>query len=281
MIEHITYKMEIIASELFAVIPEAEDLYLFGSRRHRTRSERSDIDLLLKHKGYVKPMYIREQIEDYPALDIFLVENSRGISVINDSYVESTDFESLVNILSAVKIWNRPHGKIDADIDWDMKVRADIVFSKTVLPNALIVSDGNFIDSSLVQNTRNYIEKIIYQINECYRRELYDACAVLCRRLAEMLIIEVYESKKKSEVIKYENNYMMLDGLISKIINETNFDIGRNPKKYLDTIKRIGDQSAHGRGFTARHSDLEELKIAMRSIIESLIQVSNIQRKSE
>jgi hypothetical protein len=41
--KHIAYDLGDIAERLFKTFPAAIDLYLFGSRRFRTGSERSDI----------------------------------------------------------------------------------------------------------------------------------------------------------------------------------------------------------------------------------------------
>jgi predicted nucleotidyltransferase len=275
--ELIVYKLDIIASEIFHNIHETTEIYLFGSRRHRTRSERSDIDILLKHEGFVAAKDVRRVIDEFPAIDVFLIENVRAVSVINDSYIEAESFDALIKKLSAVKIWNREDGKLDVDIDWEMNVRANHQFTKTVLPNSLFAHEGQFLDKSITNNTKLYLEKITNQINECYSRGLYDACAVLSRRLVEILIIEVYESKQISENIKQDGNYLMLEALIKKINSEKTFDIGRSSRNKLPIIKEIGDRSAHGK-IIALVSDLEELKSALSIVVRSLIQISGIQR---
>jgi hypothetical protein len=130
----------------------------------------------------------------------------------------------------------------------------------------------------LVRNTRGYLERLTEEINAAYGSNILDGCAVLCRRLVEALIIEVYESKGLSASIKKDGNYKMLEGLVSDICNESSFDIGRTTKAALPAIKKIGDQSAHGRNFIAKHSDLEPLRNHMRYVVESLVGLSGIQR---
>lgn len=274
----VVYNLEEISAQLFVRFPVAAELFLFGSRRHRTRSERSDVDLLLKHDGHLKASEVREFIDEVcPALDVFLVDGFKAVSVVNDSYVESSDFASLLEVLSGVKVWDREARKADADVDWEMIVRADVVFTKTVLPGILLRPEDLFLDIELVKNTRGYIEKIADQINRSYTASILDGCAVLCRRLAEILIIEVYESKGTSACIKENGNYMMLGDLINIIKAETAFDIGRNAKKALDQIKHIGDRSAHGRDFTARHLDMKQLRLDLRDVVEALVRTSGIQ----
>ncbi len=43
------------------------------------------------------------------------------------------------------------------------------------------------IPMSVVRGTRGYIEKVANQINGCYEKGWYDACAVMIRRLVETL----------------------------------------------------------------------------------------------
>ena len=48
-----------------------------------------------------------------------------------------------------------------------------------------------------VAGTRGYLERIAYQLNASYDHYLYDCCAVMCRRILETLIIEIYEKELK------------------------------------------------------------------------------------
>jgi hypothetical protein len=43
---------------------------------------------------------------------------------------------------------------------------------------------------------------VVEQINKSYDIELWDCCAVMCRRLLETLIIEVYEKLGRANEIK-------------------------------------------------------------------------------
>ena len=105
-------------------------------------------------------MDVRAFIDDEASPRRFPVEDRRAISVVNESFVEGSSFTSLVETLSALKIWERDSGKVDADIDWEIIVRGDIIFTKTVLPGVLLTDDNQFIDPELVRNTRAYLESL-------------------------------------------------------------------------------------------------------------------------
>ena len=65
-----------------------------------------------------------------------------------------------------------------------------------------------------VAGTRTYLEQIVYQINAAYEYGMYDASAVLLRRLMESLIIEIYIHKKIHHDIQSGGVFYMLDRLI-------------------------------------------------------------------
>ena len=74
---------------------------------------------------------------------------------------------------------------------------------------------------SYVRGTRGYIERVAMQINGCYEKGWWDACAVMMRRLTEILIIEAFEAKGMSAKIKDgSGNYLMLDDLVNYALSE-------------------------------------------------------------
>src|ERR1035438_10481242 len=55
---------------------------------------------------------------------------------------------------------------------------------------------------AMVRSTRGYLERVCYQMNGCYEKGWFDACAVMMRRMLETLIIEVFEHYKLDQSIK-------------------------------------------------------------------------------
>ena len=51
---------------------------------------------------------------------------------------------------------------------------------------------GKVLPPEMVSKTRAYLEQLVHQINGAYEYGFFDARAVMCRRLMESLIIEVY-----------------------------------------------------------------------------------------
>lgn len=140
-----------------------------------------------------------------------------------------------------------------------------------------IFEGDEFIPSSLVAGTRKYLESIVLQINIAYNQKIYDCASVMMRKLIEILIIEVYESKGRSVFIKKDNGeFYMMSGLIGKIESDSELNLGRESKKSLSDIKSVGDRSAHNRRWLARKMDLDELRSPLRLVIEELLHLSQL-----
>ncbi|MGC2518415.1 MAG: hypothetical protein WA373_04830 [Burkholderiales bacterium] len=127
----------------------------------------------------------------------------------------------------------------------------------------------------IVKGTRPYIEKVALQACGCYDLGWFDGASVMARRLLETLIIELYEAKKLDHKIKKPDGaFQYLSGLISVMLSETAFNLGRNTKGVLPVLKDLGDQSAHNRRYTARQQDLDSVKRELRVTIEELVHLT-------
>lgn len=130
----------------------------------------------------------------------------------------------------------------------------------------------NLFPLDIVRNTRPYIEKVAIQACGCYDLGWFDAASVMARRLLETLIIELYEAKKLDQKIKKpDGSFEFLSKLISVMLSEKAFNVGRNTKRALPALKDLGDQSAHNRRYTARQADLDAVKRELRVTIEELV----------
>jgi len=141
-------------------------------------------------------------------------------------------------------------------------------------PPVLKLSDS-VLPREIFSNTRGYIEKVVVQINSSYDHGLYDCCAVMCRRLGETLIIEIYESQGRASEIKgADDNFLMLNGLLGVLNKDRTVHIGRNAKRGLEGLKDLGDKSAHNRRFNARKPDIDGIKSDLRTVVEELLHLA-------
>ena len=128
-------------------------IYLFGSRRFKTLSLRSDIDIFFVPASYIKPSDLRQfRNETCLALDIFLLERGRATSAINDSYIQLEDDEAIIEETRAVKLWSDEHGdSTDPDIAWIQTYASHVTFQETVLPNFHLVRSLDSLKARLEQ----------------------------------------------------------------------------------------------------------------------------------
>ena len=130
---------------------------------------------------------------------------------------------------------------------------------------------------SLFQGTRGYIEKIVFEINRTYEHTCYDACAVMIRRLVEVLIIEAFECYKLTPKIQNSaGDFVYLQDLITALTTESAWNLGRNAKAGLGRLKTIGDQSAHSRRYNARRTYIDEVIIDLRTVSEELLYLAKL-----
>ncbi len=132
-----------------------------------------------------------------------------------------------------------------------------------------IVSNSEILDESLFLGKRGYLDKLIKQINHCYKYNCYDACAVCMRRIFEIILILAFEKKGLQNEIQNDGDYINLEAIISKAQSNKVLNLSKS-KKYYDEIRLLGNYSAHKRYYNARRMDIDNIKIKYRVCLEEL-----------
>jgi hypothetical protein len=135
---------------------------------------------------------------------------------------------------------------------------------------------GDVLPAAMVQGTRTYLEKIVHQINACYEVGLYDGAAVLCRRLMESLLIEVYIASARADEIKSNGVFLELSKLIAHIKGDKATHLARESGKTIDKVKGLGDTAAHDRTYITQKQDIDEVKNGYRKLIAELMTLARI-----
>ncbi|MCU0465978.1 MAG: DUF4145 domain-containing protein [Anaerolineae bacterium] len=162
--------------------------------------------------------------------------------------------------------------KIQSEIDEEFKPPVETQKART----------SQVIDMTLFKGVKHSLWVVANQINGAYENALYDACAVMIRRLLESLIIECFEYHKIASKIKNSSDdYLYLKELIIAMLNEPIWQgnqgsLGRNVKKALPKLKELGDFSAHDRRFNAYRNDIDNLKSDIRVVFQALIDLANL-----
>lgn len=139
-----------------------------------------------------------------------------------------------------------------------------------------IDSNSELLDENLFIGHRGYLDKLVWQINACYKNHLYDGCAVLMRRVFEILLILSFEANGLQDEIKDTNgDYVMLERIVAKAIGNTHLQISRSKRDY-DDIRDLGNFAAHKIHFNTKKKDIDDLKQTYRVILEELLYKSKL-----
>jgi hypothetical protein len=145
-------------------------------------------------------------------------------------------------------------------------------WSKASAASPAASGEGFFPATILAQAGRGYIATIGRQMNGCYANGWRDACAVMMRRLLEIVIIEAFEKKGVANKIKdASDNYFHLSQLVDLALTEPAFALSRNTKRALPKLRDAGHLSAHGRYFFAAPEDLEKMQKDCRVVLEEFL----------
>lgn len=150
-----------------------------------------------------------------------------------------------------------------------VKERLLIDYGSFFFDEDAISSDSEILDERLFCGKRGYLDKLIRQINHCYKNCCYDACAVCMRRVFEITLILSYEKNGIQNDIKKDGEYVMLEKIVANAINNTTLGISRLKKEY-DSIREIGNYAAHRVLYNTRKKDIDDIKQTYRVCLEEL-----------
>ena len=140
-----------------------------------------------------------------------------------------------------------------------------------------IDSSSELIDENKFCGKRQYLTKLIKQINSSYKNHCFDACAVLMRRLFEILLVLSFQHNRIDDLIKDSKTegYFMLERIVAIAQNNSTIKLSRNKTKY-DTFRQVGNFSAHNITYTASIKDIDDIKIDYRVMLEELYNKSGL-----
>ena len=140
---------------------------------------------------------------------------------------------------------------------------------------------GTFLPATMVAGTRGYLEKLAHQINASYEFRLYDAAAVLSRRLVESLLIDVFIAKGLEDEIKADGHFVELSKILAALKRKgPSLHVSRNLHKSAEKIKLVGDTAAHDRTYITHKEDLDDVTHEFRRLVQELLALAHITRKS-
>lgn len=134
-----------------------------------------------------------------------------------------------------------------------------------------VPSNSELLEEAKFCGKRPFIDTLIRQINFTYGHNCYDACAVLLRRLFEVLLVLSYQHLGlENDITNAQGNHLMLEGIVKDAVQNRKLGIPSRLSKHYDEFREIGNYSAHSITYTAGRKDIDDIKINYRAMLEDL-----------
>jgi hypothetical protein len=128
-----------------------------------------------------------------------------------------------------------------------------------------------FLDPAIFKDSPTFISFLIPQINGCWDHSWFEACALICRRLLETLIIHLYETRGWARDIRNIEGYVGLQKLVDVVSSDARVGLEKRSKEGLAHLKMMGDVAAHDYKVRVRRPDLERKRTELRLACERLL----------
>lgn len=189
--------------------------------------------------------------------------------------LDAADLSKFDRSLAVIKdVKSKAKAKVDGIRTLRLVCETVIVPKAEAITASPVPSTESVLPMAVVKGTKGNVEQIVTQINGCYERQWYDACSVMIRKLAELLIIAVYEKNRAAHEIKDKNdNYLMLADLLTNLrLKKAAWHLGRETIPCLEKMKEKGDRSSHNRTYLATKQDVDSLISGLRVTVPELIE---------
>ncbi|HEY0796773.1 MAG TPA: hypothetical protein VGD64_13445 [Acidisarcina sp.] len=140
-----------------------------------------------------------------------------------------------------------------------------------------VADKGTILPTLLYMNTRGFVESLSKQINASFENHIFDGCAVLMRRLMEILLILTYEQLGVADKIKgADGNYVMLERILDNAKSSGTLSLSRNSKETVEEFRKLGNFSAHKIHYNCKGQDIKRVQVEYRALFEELLYKSGI-----
>lgn len=134
-----------------------------------------------------------------------------------------------------------------------------------------IESHDELLEEAKFCGKRNFLDRLIQQINFTYGHNCYDACAILMRRLFEVLLVLTYQNKGiEADITKPDGNHKMLEAIVKDAVQNKVLGVPARISKNFDAFREVGNNSAHSITYTAGKLDIDNIARDYRVMMEDL-----------
>jgi hypothetical protein len=139
-----------------------------------------------------------------------------------------------------------------------------------------IITDNHILPESLYKGTRGYIEKLSVQINASFDNNIFDGCAILMRRLLEVLLVLTYDKLGRLSEIEENGGYKNLVNIIDHTLSNKVVVFPKEVQEVLHDFRVLGNFSAHKIEYNCKKTEITHVKMKYRLAIEVLLYKSGI-----
>lgn len=134
-----------------------------------------------------------------------------------------------------------------------------------------IESHDELIEEAKFCGKRPFLTRLIQQINFTYGNNCFDACAVLMRRLFEVLLVLSYQNEGiEADITKPDGSHKMLEGIVKDAVQNKALGVPARISKNFDAFREVGNNSAYSITYTAGKLDIDNIARDYRVMMEDL-----------
>ena len=173
--------------------------------------------------------------------------------------------EEVFSLINRMKNWTEwsgaMHGWIHDIKGWSTEDYESISQEGTIIPN------------TITNGLPKPIQTLAWQVNASFENNLFDCCAVVMRRLMEVLLILTYQNHGiESEIMdNSRNRHIPLEKIINNATQNSTLALSTNTRNDMNLFRDLGNYSAHKIWYNCTRQDIQSKAMKYRVLIEELI----------
>lgn len=251
-----------------------DDLPKFASRLHREKLSISEqAEAIVWFRFHCKDVDRKglDTVELAKLMDLHhLCNRDEALRKVND-LVRGSQFVVLDGGQGGLVMKYRNRDSLDSKYGPLLDLPPEIAVSNDLIFPVEIDNGGSFAP---------LFRELVRQANICYEYDLPDACAVLCRRLVEVLLIKSFVAHNQLIAITDKNGDVRgLGTIIGKAKSGDYISLHKDTKKLLEYVYNSGNNAAHSEFYMLKKKDTDRFEPLMDKALTDLLDQAKIKRK--
>lgn len=141
-----------------------------------------------------------------------------------------------------------------------------------------VVAGGSVLPRAVYLETKGYLRKLCDEVNACYENNIFDGCALLMRKLIEVLLIQAFENLGLEDTIRDPDSGRPV--VLAKLVKESKERLGlARWTGLLDQVRDFGNYSAHIKELNWTKRDVDGVNLLeYRVLVEQLMYMAGAKK---